>query len=352
MASEHIIKVLLLCAFSSILAVLWTPFLTNFLYKHKMWRKTARVKAIDGSPATVFHQLHKEKEISTPRMGGLLIWLTTVFVIFLFAILDAIFPRNPVWSHLNFLSRSQTWLPLGLLVAGSLLGLGDDILQVLSKGKYVGGGMRFTRRLAIVLLMGLIGAWWLYFKLGYSSIHIPGNGEIEIGLWYLPLFVITTLACWAGGVIDGIDGLAGGVFSIMFGAFTIIAYTNGQYDIATLCAVIAGATLSFLWFNIPPARFYMSETGSLGLTVVLAAVAFLTDSLLVLPIIAGLLVVEVGSIIIQLFSKKFFHKKIFLCTPIHHHLEAIGWSREKITMRFWIVNLVLAIIGVAIRLLG
>ena len=352
MASEHIIKVLLLCAFSSALAVLWTPFLTNFLYKHKMWRKAARTRAIDGAPATVFNQLHKEKEVSTPRMGGLLIWLTTVFVALLFAVLDAIFPQNPIWSRLNFLSRSQTWLPLGLLVAGSLLGLGDDVLQVLSKGKYVGGGIRFTRRLAIVLLMGLIGAWWFYFKLGYSSIHIPSNGNIEIGLWYLPLFVMTTLACWAGGVIDGIDGLAGGIFGIMFGAFTIIAYANTQYDLATLCAVIAGATLSFLWFNIPPARFYMSETGSIGLTVVLAAVAFLTDSLLVLPIIAGLLVIEVGSIIIQLFSKKFFHKKVFLCTPIHHHLEAIGWSREKITMRFWIINLILAIIGVAVRLLG
>ncbi|MDD5750209.1 MAG: hypothetical protein PHU56_00960 [Candidatus Pacebacteria bacterium] len=352
MASENIIKILTLCSLSAFLAVSWTPLLTHFLYKYKLWRKSARIKAIDGGPATVFNQLHKDKEVSTPRMGGLLIWITTAFVIFLFAGLHKIFPNQYWIGKLDFLSRSQTWLPLGILIAGSLLGLGDDILTVIEKGKYVGGGIRFTRRFAVVLLIGLIGGFWFYFKLGWHTIHIPGNGDIEIGLLYLPLFVVTVLACWAGGVIDGLDGLAGGIFSIMFGAFSIIAYGNTQYDLAALCAVIAGSTMAFLWFNIPPARFYMSETGSIGLTAVLAVVAFLTDSLLVLPIIAGLLVVEVGSIIIQLFSKRFLHKKIFLCTPIHHHLEAKGWSREKITMRFWLINLVLAIIGVAIRLLG
>lgn len=352
MASENVIKILSLCSISALLAVLWTPFLSNFLYKYKFWRKSARTKTIDGGPATVFHQLHKNKEINTPRMGGLLIWMTTIFLAFLFAGLNKIFPQIYFLEKLNFLSRNQTWLPLGILLAGSLLGLGDDILQIFSKGKYAAGGIRFTRRLVVVLIIALIGAWWFYFKLGWHTIHIPGNGSIEIGLWYLPLFVITVLACWAGGVVDGLDGLAGGIFSIMFGAFSIIAYANTQYDLAALCAVIAGSTMAFLWFNIPPARFYMGETGSIGLTAVLAAIAFLTDSLLVLPIIAGLLVIEVGSIVIQLFSKKFFHKKVFLCSPIHHHLEAKGWSREKITMRFWLIGLVLAIIGVAIRLLG
>ncbi|PIU15249.1 hypothetical protein COT20_01895 [bacterium (Candidatus Gribaldobacteria) CG08_land_8_20_14_0_20_39_15] len=352
MASENVIKILSLCSISALLAVLWTPFLSNFLYKYKFWRKAARTKTIDGSPATVFHQLHKDKEVNTPRMGGLLIWVTTIFLAFLFAGLNKIFPQIYPLEKLNFLSRNQTWLPLGILIAGSLLGLGDDILQIFSKGKYAAGGIRFTRRLVVVLTIALIGACWFYFKLGWHTIHIPGNGSIEIGLWYLPLFVITVLACWAGGVVDGLDGLAGGIFSIMFSAFSIIAYANTQYDLAALCAVIAGSTIAFLWFNIPPARFYMGETGSIGLTAVLAAVAFLTDSLLVLPIIAGLLVIEVGSIVIQLFSKKFFHKKVFLCSPIHHHLEAKGWSREKITMRFWLISLVLAIIGVAIRLLG
>ncbi len=281
-----------------------------------------------------------------------MIVIATIFVAFLFLLLASIFPNSYVFQKLNFLSREQTWLPLAILIAGAVLGFFDDLWQVIEKGKYSGGGIRFTRRLVAVLLIAMVAAWWFYFKLGWHTLHIPGDGDFEIGILYLPLFIITVVACWAGGVIDGIDGLSGGVFSIMFGAFAIIAMANGQYNLATFCGVIAGATLAFLWFNIPPARFYMGETGTIALTATLAGVAFLTDSLVVLPIIAGLLVIEAGSVIIQLTAKKFWHKKVFLCAPIHHHFEAIGWSREKITMRFWIIGLILAIIGVSIRLLG
>jgi len=168
----------------------------------------------------------------------------------------------------------------------------------------------------------------------------------------IPLFVLVTVGSWAGGVIDGLDGLAGGVFASIFGAFAIIAFAQGKADLATFCAVIAGTLFAFLWFNIPPARFYMGETGILGLTTTMAVVAFLTDSVVVLPIIAGLLVIEVGSMILQLLSKKFRHKKIWLATPIHHHFEARGWPAHQVTMRFWIISVVLAILGVAMRLLG
>jgi phospho-N-acetylmuramoyl-pentapeptide-transferase len=159
------------------------------------------------------------------------------------------------------------------------------------------------------------------------------------------------VASWAGGVIDGLDGLAGGVFAAIFGAFIVIAFSQGKIELATFCAVILGTLFAFLWFNIPPAKFYMGETGILGLTSTMAVVAFLTDSVMVLPIIAGLLVIEVGSIILQLLSKKFRHKKLFLATPIHHHFEAIGWPSYNVTMRFWIIGAVLAAIGIAIRLL-
>ncbi|MDI6883039.1 MAG: hypothetical protein QMC93_01005 [Patescibacteria group bacterium] len=347
----NVIKILILLVLSSALAVFWSPILTHFLYKYRLWRKKARETTIDGKPLPIFYNLHKEREIRVPRLGGLLIWITTVFVAFLLAALAKIF--DGFWlEKLNFLSRDQTWLPLAALVAASLLGLSDDILQIFAKGKYTAGGIRFTRRLLIVLLIGVIAAWWFYFKLGWHTLHVPGIGDFEIGFWYLPLFVIVVAACWAGGVIDGLDGLAGGVFAIMFGAFSIIAFSRMQYNLASFCAVVTGTILAFLWSNIPPARFYMGETGMIGLTSTLAVVAFLTDSVLVLPIIAGLLVIEVGSVLLQLFSKKFFHKKIFLSAPLHHHLEAKGWPPEKITMRFWILGMVLAIIGVAIRLFG
>ncbi len=350
-ASVNVIKILFLLALSSALTVFWTPALTYFLYKYRMWRKQPKNKSIDNKPIPYFQKFHREKEVNVPRMGGVLIWLTPTFIIIVFALLAKLF-HSPQLDKLNFLSRGQTWLPLATLFFASFLGFFDDIFQIFGKGKYAEKGIKFTRRLALILIIGLVGAYWFYFKLGWSMIHIPGVGDLEIGLWYLPLFILVMLACWSGGVIDGLDGLAGGSFAIMFSAFSIIAFSQMQYNLAAFCAVIVGAILGFLWFNIPPARFYMGETGIIGLTSTLAIVAFLTDSILVLPIIGGLLVIESGSVIIQLASKKIFKKKVFLSAPIHHHFQAKGWSEAKITMRFWIIGMILAVIGIAIRLLG
>lgn len=346
----NVIKVFSLAAAASVIAVLWTPLLTNFLYKHKLWKKVARQKAISGEDAVVFNSLHKEKEVGTPRMGGLLIWITVVLVIFLFYILSLIFPDSWI-AQFNFLSRSQTWLPLFVLIFASLVGLIDDISVVSEKGKYIGGGLSLTKRLIIVATIGLIASIWFYQKLGWDVVYVPFLGDVSIGLWYIPLFILVTIACWSGGIIDGLDGLSGGTFVSIFGAFTIISFSLGKIDLASFCAVITGALFAFLWFNIPPARFFMGETGILGLTALLSVVAFLTDSVYVLPVIAGLLVIEVLSVIFQLLSKKFRRKKIFFSTPIHHHFEAAGWPAYKVTMRFWIIGVVLAIVGVALRLL-
>jgi phospho-N-acetylmuramoyl-pentapeptide-transferase len=232
------------------------------------------------------------------------------------------------------------------------LGLVDDVFQVLGKGKYVGGGLSLKKRLFLVFLIGLIGGLWFYFKLDWRTIHIPGVGDLRMGIWYIPFFVLVMMATYSGGVIDGLDGLAGGAFASIFAAFSFIALAQNRINLAAFCAVILGTILAFLWFNIPPARFYMGETGILGLTSALTVVAFLTDSVLVLPIIGFLLVIESGSVILQLLSKKYRQKKIFLAAPIHFHFEAKGWPHYKVTMRFWIIGIVMAIIGVAIRLLG
>lgn len=347
----NVIKVLGISAIASLCAILWAPFLINFLYAKKLWKKTAGKKAISGEDAVVFNSLHKERETKAPRMGGLLILVTSVFVILLFYAASILFPGY--WfSNLNFFSRGQTWLPLFTLVVGSLFGLLDDILVVSSLGKYIGGGLSLKKRLLAIGLMGLVGGIWFYYILGWDIISIPLIGQFSIGIWYIPLFIIVMLACWAGGIVDGLDGLAGGTFASIFGAFSIISFSQGKVDLATFCAVIAGTLFAFLWFNIPPARFYMSEVGTVGLATTLAVIAFLTDSIFVLPIIAGILVLEVASVILQLVSKKFRKKKMFLSTPIHHHFEAIGWPASKVTMRFWIIGIVLAIIGVVIKLLG
>ena len=351
------IKILVLPALTATVALLWAPFLIKALNKFQFWKKTAREKTITGEQADVFNSLHKEREVSVPRSGGLVIWITVLAIIFLFFIISYV--PNPWWlKKFNFLSRSETWLPLFTLVAASIVGLFDDIFTVYGKGKYVGGGIGFKKRLLMVILIGLIGGVWFYSKLGADTIHIPilfnfpEGINITLGLWYIPLFIFMMIACWSSGVVDGLDGLSGGVFGSIFGAFAIIAFAQGNVDLATFCLVIVGALFAFLWFNIPPAKFYMSETGTLGLTSTMAVVAFLTDSVAVLPIIGGVLVLEVGSILIQLFSKKFRHKKIWLSTPIHHHFEAKGWRPEQVTMRFWIIGVVLAILGVVIRLMG
>jgi len=347
----NLIKIFILTISATFLSVFFTPALTHFLYKYKMWRKKARTKTITGDEAPVFYSLHKEREVSVPRFGGVLIWGVSLLVIFIFFFLSKI--SNNFWlEKLNFLSRGQTWLPLFTLISASIVGLLDDVLQVFGKGTNSDGGLKFSKRLFIVILIGLIGAWWFYYKLDFNSIHIPLVGDIFLGFWYVPLFIMTVLACWAGGVVDGIDGLSGGVFASIFGAFGIIAFFQGQINLASFCMVIVGTILTFLWFNIPPARFYMGETGTLGLTTTLAVIAFLTDSVIVLPIIAGILVLEASSVVIQLLSKRFRKKKVFLCSPFHHHLEAKGWSPCKITMRFWIIGFVLSFLGVIFRLIG
>jgi phospho-N-acetylmuramoyl-pentapeptide-transferase len=346
----NVIKIFSLGAISFVLAFWLTPILTFFLFKYRLWRKEVRTKSIDNKELIFFKKFHSEKEVHVPRLGGLLIWMSVLIVIFLFFLLS----KTNIWwlAKLNFLSRSQTWLPLFALVAASLVGLSDDILQVYGKGKYIGGGIKLKYRLLLVALIGLIGGWWFYYKLGINTIHIPGDGDIYFGSLYLLFFVIVMLATYSGGVIDGLDGLAGGSFATMFAAFASIALFRGQIDLAAFCISIVGTLLAFLWFNIPPARFYLGETGTLGLCCALTVVAFLTDSVLVLPIIGFLLVIEAGSVFVQLLSKLFRGKKVFLAAPIHHHFEAKGWPHYKITMRFWVIGVVMAIIGVAIRLLG
>ncbi|MBU3964648.1 phospho-N-acetylmuramoyl-pentapeptide-transferase [Patescibacteria group bacterium] len=345
-----VLKILTLGAISFIVAILATPFLTHFLYKYKLWKKTGREKSIDGKEMPVFKKFHSDQEVKTPRLGGILIWTIPPILAVVFFLLTEF--NGTFIQKLNFLSRSQTWLPLFAMVAASIVGLVDDLLQVRGKGKYIGGGLSLKYRLGSVFLIGLIGGWWFYSKLGWISLHIPGNGELLIGAWYIPFFVFVMMAVYAGGVIDGIDGLAGSSFSTIFGAYAIIALFRGQIDVAAFCAVVAGALLAFLWFNIPPARFYMGESGTMGLCTALTVVAFLTDSVLVLPIIGLLLVAEAGSVILQQLSKKFLKRKIFLAAPLHYHFEAKGWPHYKITMRFWVIGLIAAIIGVAIRLLG
>lgn len=347
-----IIKVFSLSTFAFFIGFAFTPLLTHYLYKYKLWKKKAGKVAPDGRETPIFNLLHKEKEVGTPRMGGVVIWGSVLITALLFWFISIVWP-NQLTLKMNFLSRNQTWLPLFTLVFGALVGLIDDLMQVSESKKGYVGGLSFSKRLVVVVMLGLIGAWWFYFKLGMTSIHIPFGGEWQIGWLIIPFFVLVMVALFSSGVIDGLDGLAGGVMATIFAAYTGIAFFQNQIDLAAFCAVITGATLAFLWFNIPPARFYMSETGILGLTTALTLVVFLTNSVIVLPILALPLFATSLSVAIQLISKKLRHgKKVFKVAPIHHHFEALGWPAYKVVMRYWIISIIFAIIGMIIVLTG
>lgn len=346
-----IIKIITALFISFITGIVITPFVTHYLYKHKMWKKRARNEALGGGETPIFNSLHKYKEVGTPRMGGIIIWASVLLTIFIIGLVAYIFP-SPWTIKLNFLSQNQTWIPLFTLIAASLVGLVDDLLQIKGGGGYVAGGLSLSKRIALVLLIGFAGAWWFYFKLGTSSIVIPFYGDFDLGLLFIPFFMTVMLAIFSGGVIDGLDGLSGGIMASIFAAYAGIAFSQNQIDLAAFCAAIIGSILAFLWFNIPPARFYMSETGIIGLTVTLSVVAFLTKAVIVLPVIAFPLIATSASVIIQVASKKIRGKKVFLVAPIHHHFEAIGWPAYKVTMRFWILGIVFATIGMIISIAG
>lgn len=349
----NVLKIFIPWTTAFFVGIIITPFLTHYLYKYKMWKKKPGKDAGlgDNNGTPIFNELHKEKDTGTPRMGGIIIWGSVLITTFIFWLFSYLFP-DILTQKLDFMSRNQTWLPLFTLVAASLLGLVDDFLVVFNRGGYMAGGMPLKLRIGLVLLIGLIGGWWFYSKLGVSLVAVPFNGVMEFGILFIPFFMLVMLALFSSGVIDGIDGLSGGIMATIFSAYAGIAFFQNQIDLAAFCAVIVGGILAFLWFNIPPARFYMSETGILGLTTTLTVVAFLTGHVFILPIIAFPLFATVLSNIIQVSSKKFRGKKVFLVAPIHHHFEALGWPSYKVTMRFWIVGIVSAIIGMIIALIG
>lgn len=334
--------------------IVLTPFLTHYLYKYKMWKKKAgNAGGLGDSNGTpIFNELHKEKDTGTPRMGGVIIWGSVLITTFIFWIFAILFP-DVLTQKLDFLSRGQTWLPLFTLVMASLLGLIDDFLVVFNRGGYVSGGIPMKMRIGAVLVIALVGGWWFFAKLGVTSVLIPFIGEWQLGLWLIPFFMVVMLALFSTGVIDGIDGLSGGVMASIFAAYAGIAFFQNQIDLAAFCAVIVGGILAFLWFNIPPARFYMGETGILGLTTTLTVVAFLTGQVFVLPIIAFPLVITTASVIVQVLSKKLRGgKKIFLVAPVHHHFEAMGWPSYKVVMRYWVISIIFAIGGMIIAFIG
>lgn len=333
--SSTIERILVLGFLSFVVSMALTPLYTTAAYAGQWWKK-ARTNAISGEVAKIYAKLHATKHTrNIPTMAGMIFVVATVLI-----------------TLFGNLSRSQTWLPLAAMTGAGTIGLIDDIINVRGIGGNI-AGMRAKIKLLLLTIIALIGGWWLFAKLGITDIHIPFWHALHIGWLIIPLFVLVIISTAnAVNITDGLDGLAGGLSATAFGIYSLIALIEGKYGIAGFCMTVAGALLSYTWFNIYPARFFMGDVGSFALGTALGVVAVLTDTVLLLPLIGAMFVIETGSVIIQNISKRTRHKKIWLSTPIHHHFEAIGWPEAKVTMRFWVVGAVAAILGLIAFILG
>jgi phospho-N-acetylmuramoyl-pentapeptide-transferase len=335
--TDTVIRILLLGFLGFLVSMLITPIYTTSAYKWQWWKRP-RDTATTGEKATMFMKLHAEKHRRLiPTMAG---------VIFVVAACLVTIPFN--------LNRAETWLPLAAFVGAASVGLLDDLINIRGDGKGV-AGLRAMLKLTLTTVVAAIGGWFFYYKLEVSSIHIPIAGsDLHIGWLIVPLFILVVVATAnAVNISDGLDGLAGGLAATAFMVYAVIAFLEQRYGVAGFCLTIVGALLSYTWFNVYPARFFMGDVGSFSLGTALGVVAMLTDTVLLLPIIGLVFVAEAGSSGLQILSKKLRHgKKIFKIAPIHHHFEASGWPETKVTMRFWIIGQVSAFVGLIIFLLG
>jgi phospho-N-acetylmuramoyl-pentapeptide-transferase len=333
--TDGLTMTLLLGGVAFVTSMLLTPVYTHFAYRYKFWKKQ-RTSSTTGEALKVFNKLHAEKfKRNIPTMAGGIIVLAVLIV--------------TVYFNLD---RSQTWLPLAALLGGGLVGLLDDIINIRGDGSGV-AGMRSSVKFLMITLVGVALGWYFSVKLGYDVIHVPFAGDWIVGAWMVPLFAFAVVATSnAVNISDGLDGLAGGLSAFAFSAFGIIALLQGHFLLAGFCFTVVGGLLSYLWFNIYPARFFMGDVGSFALGTSLGVVAMMTNTVFLLPVIGIVFVLEAGSSVVQILSKKIRHKKIFLSAPVHHHLEASGWPETKVTMRFWLIGAIAAICGVLLAVTG
>lgn len=333
--ADNLIRMLSLGFFGFVLSMLITPLYTTNAYKYQWWKRQ-RTDAWAGGKATVYHKLHAAKHArNIPTMAGL-IFVAAITIVTLF----------------GNLSRGQTWLPLAGLVGAGLLGVADDIMNIRSTGGVAGMSARL--KFGLHSLLVLAGGWWFYAKLGVHSIYLPGVGNWHIGIFIIALFwLVVVSTAISVNFSDGLDGLAGGLLTSSFMAYAIIAVVEQKFALAGFCLTVVGTLLSYTWFNIYPARFFMGDVGAFALGTALGIIALQTNTVYVLPIIGAVYVVETGSVIINRLSRKLRHgKKVFMSSPIHHHFEAIGWPETKVTMRFWILGQVASVLGLIVFLMG
>jgi phospho-N-acetylmuramoyl-pentapeptide-transferase len=366
--------------------MIWAPLLIKGLVAVKFWKKRSRSVDMTGKELSVTKEFYDKDEakVKVPRAGGILVWATTIaFALFFWFVMKI--ETNPTTQFLNIIDRRQTFIPLGTLFFAAIAGFIDDALATMDGGgNYFAGGLKLSHRFGFVTILGVFIGIWFYFRLLLTSFsfYVPNinflNFDSDYALWpiiitkidlnsldivtniglspqlgwlIIPVVIVVLLSLWGSSMIDGFDGLATGVFIPLYLCFAGLSFSRGFYEIAALLMVMVGAMAAYLWYNIPPAKFYMGDTGTMSILLTLGVVALLIDALYVLPIAGFLLLVTEGSVVLQTLSKKFFKKKVFLAAPIHHHFEAAGWLRHQVTMRYWLVSIMTSVLGLAVGLL-
>ena len=270
----------------------------------------------------------------TPAMGGVLI-IAVVLALYLL---------------LRWPPEGGIFAPLAALAGVGVLGAFDDYLNAKT-----GEGIRVRQKLAWQVVVAFAAAWQIQRTYNIDQIAVPFVGAVHIVPAVYVLFAAFAIIAASNGVnlTDGLDGLAGGTLVFAYVAFLFVALLNApaQPNLAFLCALIVGALLGFLWFNVHPAQIFMGDSGSLALGATLAVIALITGQILVLPLIGLIFVVETGSVLLQVvYFRMTGGRRLFRMSPIHHHFELAGWDEEKITLRFWIVGILAGLLGVTLFL--
>lgn len=347
-----------------VVAFLWAPFLIRFLYRFKVIKEPKTELSALGSHAY---------KANTPIMGGLLVILTVAAVTYAFN-----------WN------RSFTWVPVGVMLISALLGAIDDLLSIYGNerhsrklghifalirvhkefrmrlwyivtlpwsafkrlsvwfGSRTRKGVFVHEKLVLQFIAGALTAWWIYAKLGpaWHFIYFPFGLVWNAGWLIVPIIIfIVMFTANAVNIADGMDGLAGGMLIMTFGALTLLSWINGFGEIAILNATTTGALIAYTYFNVKPARFMSGDVGSLGLGALLAVNAMAIGELGSLPFLGFMFYIEALSVVVQVSSRYLLGRKVFAMAPLHHHFEIKGWSEEKTVMRFWVVHFFFVVVG-------
>ncbi|HID88961.1 MAG TPA: phospho-N-acetylmuramoyl-pentapeptide-transferase [Anaerolineae bacterium] len=328
---------LLLASISFLLAVGWGPLLIRILRRYGIGKRIR----IDGPRG------HQTK-LGTPTMGGLMIVVPVLLI-------------TLALNIYNLLGRTvigrSILVPLGVMLIYAVIGAIDDIAGV--RGMRRGEGLRARQKIVWELVITLVIALVLHFGLGLRSVALPGVPEkIDIGYFYVPIAMFIIIGSSnAVNLTDGLDGLAGIIVASAFVAYGVIALLQGQVYLVRFCFTVVGACFAFLWYNAHPAQMFMGDTGSLALGATLGTVALMTGQWLLLPVVALVPVAEALSVIIQVAYFKYTKQKyrqgrrVFKMTPLHHHFELLGWSETQVVQRFWLVEMMAAMAGVALALI-